>query len=620
MTTMRAVDRVFCDFPEEGFTLEIVVLDGSGERFWVFTGPIEELREQHFTKCFRNAGCFYSVTCLGVESHLVDSLDIHQEHIRRIEFCWLTPPTAPYLIDYSGSSATVAWEECLYCGYSGEHADRDAVQYIVEIAEGHEAKRGGIASRYATDTHVEGEYLRVCARYKRGQIEITDLKRATWYHVRNVVVVHGERHISKRTTFKTTSGIPEAPECPRIYEISNKSAEDPSKERAPAVVLKWTRPDCNGAEIETYQVQFQETVLKPVEGFDPFEYKIGSPLYVNRATTRTPNLGEEKEKLAKEQAARRVASRGSSRSSSRGGGIREGRGEAENKDRSSKKSVTISEERPASRPSTALSSVSEYGDGWQIVMGKWTAVYNHLEKKLKLSAPSDKALEWKFRIRARNEHGWSSFSPVLYMHRKSHPSLFERWFPSHVQVGLSETKLTPNPLLSPDRRHDADGLAIARKEYVHSPIQSTRPTGMPLLASSGYNNMMMMAQQQEQQQQEQLPGGYGVPGMMYGMDTNLMIGGHRGPSGQTLPGDGADEEDILLRMPLSAGDSGGLMSRQRPSSADSAESASMLDRRQSRESKTNRNTDFSPGNTPGDGARRKSAPPKPSATSSLFIE
>lgn len=620
---MTPVDRVFCDFPEKGYTLEIVVLDGSGEFFLVFAGPSEELQEQHFTKCFRNAGCFYSITCLGVESHLMESLDLHQDCIRRIEFCWLTPPRAPYLLTQYGSSVTVAWEECLYCGFSGELADPKAVLYIVEIAEGHEAKRGGIAARYATDTNVEENYSRVCARYEKGQIEITDLKRATWYHVRNVVVVHGERHVSKRTTFKTTSDIPEAPECPRVYEIPNRSAEDPSKERAPAVVLQWTEPGCNGAAIESYQVQFQETVIRLEEGFDAHEYKIGSPLYVNKATSRTPNLGEEKEQLAKAQAARRVASRGGSRSASRGGGSG-GAGEAEEKGSSSKKTVTI-DEKATSRPSTALSSVSEYGDGWNIVTGKWTAVYNHGEKKLKLSAPSDKTLEWKFRIRARNQHGWSPFSPVLYMHRKSHPSLFDIWFPPHMQVDMRASKPTPNPLLSPDKVHDASGLAIARKEYVHSPIQSTRPSGMPLLASSGYNNMMTA--------QLLVPGGaggqgQGVPGMMYGMDTTLMMGGlPRGAPAAHLqmqqmhPGDGV-HDDILESMPLSAGDSGVLMSRQRPSSADSAESASMLDRRSSKESNRNRNSDFSPGSTPtaADGTRRRSAPPKPSASSSLFIE
>jgi hypothetical protein len=65
---------------------------------------------------------------------------------------------------------------------------------------------------------------------------------------------------------------------------------------------------------------------------------------------------------------------------------------------------------------------------------------------------------------------------------------------------------------------------------------------------------------------------------------------------------------MLENMPLSAGDSGVLRSRQRPSSADSAESASMLDRR-SRDS--NRNSSghrYSRGSTPFD-ARRKSAPP-----------
>ena len=109
--------------------------------------------------------------------------------------------------------------------------------------------------------------------------------------------------------------------------------------------------------------------------------------------------------------------------------------------------------------------------------------------------------------------------------------------------------------------------------------------------------------------------------MMYGMDTMLMAGGPRGAPPTHLQDPSGDvNDDILESMPLSAGDSGVLMSRQRPSSADSAESASMLDRRASRESNRNRSSDYSPGSTPADGTRRKSAPPKQSAASSLFME
>ena len=114
--------------------------------------------------------------------------------------------------------------------------------------------------------------------------------------------------------------------------------------------------------------------------------------------------------------------------------------------------------------------------------------------------------------------------------------------------------------------------------------------------------------------------------MMYGMDTNLIMdgaGAGNGPRGISLPhvhGRYQNEQDIIENMPFSAGDSSALMSRQRPSSADSAESASMLDRRSSKESQKNRNGDYSPSSTPVDGARRKSAPPKQSANGSLFIE
>ena len=90
---------------------------------------------------------------------------------------------------------------------------------------------------------------------------MTDLKSATWYFARVVVLHHGERYESKSATFQTKFGRPDAPECPRVYEIYNKSAENPDEEREPAVVLQWTTPATNGTPIKRYQVQFQETLL-----------------------------------------------------------------------------------------------------------------------------------------------------------------------------------------------------------------------------------------------------------------------------------------------------------------------------------------------------------------------
>ena len=217
-----------------------------------------------------------------MKKQLLDSPDLHFRDIQRIEFVWLTRPKAPYLIASDDTSATLAWEECLYCGFSGEDVDPEAIQYILEIAEGHPAKNVGVAARYASDTDVEDRYIKVCARFKKGEIEITDLKGATWYHARNVVKLHGIRHVSKPTTFRTPSTVP----VPQIVHVSMKFPINQQKilrRRAPAVVLQWTAPNSNGADIQTYQVQFQETVLHDEPNFDAENYKIGDPLYINKA-------------------------------------------------------------------------------------------------------------------------------------------------------------------------------------------------------------------------------------------------------------------------------------------------------------------------------------------------
>ena len=150
---MRSVlERIHRDYPQGEHILEINVLDGSGDNFLVFSGELKDLTDTHFTKVLRNARCFYLFTVLGIEKHLVESMDLHQHHIRRQEFAWLTPPEAPEILNSSDWSAVIKWKDVLYCGFSPREVENKNIKYIVEIPEGHESKHVGLASRYATDT------------------------------------------------------------------------------------------------------------------------------------------------------------------------------------------------------------------------------------------------------------------------------------------------------------------------------------------------------------------------------------------------------------------------------------------------------------------------------------
>ena len=229
---------------------------------------------------------------------------------------------------------------------------------------------------------------------------------------------------SKSATFQTEFGKPDAPECPRVYEIQNKSAENPDEDRTPAVVLQWTAPSTNGTPIKRYQVQFQETLLpggdrtkstEPNSRFWSFirrekevqgkVYRAGEsrPLWNQRVPSPKPLEGSR----------------------------------AEKKDERVKK-----QEKPISSEGDAM-------DECKVYTGQWTTVYCNKIPKLKLLAPSPNALEWKFRVRAENDEGWSDFSQVLYMHAHSFPSLFKASYPAEYNhVYLS----TPNALMSRERK------------------------------------------------------------------------------------------------------------------------------------------------------------------------
>ena len=55
---MSVLERIFLDFPQVDYIVEIIVLDGAGNPFRVYGGEVEDLREQHFEKCFRNSDVF----------------------------------------------------------------------------------------------------------------------------------------------------------------------------------------------------------------------------------------------------------------------------------------------------------------------------------------------------------------------------------------------------------------------------------------------------------------------------------------------------------------------------------------------------------------------------------
>ncbi len=603
---MSILERICTDFPSVDYDIEVTVLDGSGDRFLVYNGLLADLTEEYFEKCLRNAGCFYMFTVLGIDSKLVLMADVYQSQILRSEFMWLTPPRVPDVSDISADSFSITWEEVLFCGVKPPAQKDLELQYIVEVAEGHMAKSTGVASRYATDTKAD-EYIPVAVRRQGGKIAVTDLKSATWYFARVVVLHLGERYESKAATFHTKFGKPTAPECPRVYEIPNKSAENPGEEREAAVALQWTVPPSNGTPIKQYLVQFQETLLSSAEenGVDcrGLGKAVSGPLFVKKKehvpTGKVYRAGETRPLW--NQRVPSLKQKGEKKAVKEGKGV-EGR-------------------------TKALTTGTAVTEETAVYTGQWTTIYCNKVPKLKLLAPSPRALEWKFRVRAENDEGWSEFSPVLYMHSHNYPSLFTASYPEEYSPVFAST---PNALLSPGVESDALGLTVARPENAKSPIKSTGRLGLTTISmgmSTGAGVFGMPSMR-----------GYGGNGMSQQLGHD---GSSIGPSGQdgmyvdaytqemmyeamrnmdqqramkmvprslAMDSVATEDDEMLENMPLSAGDSGVLRSRQRPSSADSAESASMLDRR-SRDS--NRNSSghrYSRGSTPFD-ARRKSAPP-----------
>ena len=83
LSTQGLLSKIRSDFGTETYFVEVSVLDGNGDKFDVYSGRADDMTPMHLTKVFRNAGCFYMFTVLGIEEDLLLHLDQHQTSIKR---------------------------------------------------------------------------------------------------------------------------------------------------------------------------------------------------------------------------------------------------------------------------------------------------------------------------------------------------------------------------------------------------------------------------------------------------------------------------------------------------------------------------------------------------------
>ena len=432
------MERILVKFPSN-FSIELSVLDGSGDPFEVYAGPVVGLAAGHLSNVLRDAGCFYVFTVIGIPRELVNAVDMHYSNIRRAEFLWLTEPAAPYLVNEKSNSVVLGWTGYRFCGVD-PYVPPENLRYVLEMAEGCEWKDGKLA-KFMTDLTVKSYHRLLTVHEPKSSLVVGDLQPGMCYFARIAIEFLGDRVVSEPLCFHTSPSNPSAPEMPRAYVAPATNCIDPSFDYPPNIVLNWSGSNANGDQILKYQVMMQQVMLSShfVESDEPY-----SPLFAK--------------KLKHVRSEKRV--------------LRGGQWVKQRK----------ADSHPAPPPTYTQPVLPQYRDH-VVVFTQWIKIYSNLDRKVKLTPPPAGAVEWRFKVRAKNSCGWSDFSPILFMHNRSNPALFKSEYPSD---------------------YDGDGLSLC--SYAPSspaPLHHATSTISPSAQTNTFQETLSAVHRHQQQQQQQ---------------------------------------------------------------------------------------------------------------------
>mmetsp|Transcript_32018 Transcript_32018/g.53997 ORF Transcript_32018/g.53997 Transcript_32018/m.53997 type:complete len:586 (+) Transcript_32018:81-1838(+) len=421
----RLVDKIVNEFQQNCDYIEVNALDGNGDSFQVFQGGITKLNSFHFANILRHPGCFYffSVTSIPV----VQSPELEDAVMQR-DICWLTDPAPPITSARSHNSISVSWPFVSLCGITPPSAI-DSVQYILEIAEGVEYKRGYF-TKFISDVCAV-DYTTVCGGPNIDSTTVNGLRPARWYHLRLSVEYLGQRFMSDTHSIHTEKWSPTAPSIPRIQILPVRSSFDLTNDRPVRLdmLISWYAASHNGAKILSYQLQVQRfdkdgNVIQSVEAVMRKEKKtaarIGTQRFEKPDRDRKSNQWTQSPGRNALQIHNSLVHGDRSPSRSR-----------------SRRLASESSELPllgVSDPTVVHSGADDDFGGTQERRYKWEIIFDNILTSVKCSSPGPDQAEWHLRVRARNSEGWSDFGPILKINSMTHPSLFQ-WPPPNNAKG-----------------------------------------------------------------------------------------------------------------------------------------------------------------------------------------
>lgn len=355
-------------------------------------------------------------------------------------------PSPPVVQDVTATSISVKWESPRFCGIHPP-AKVDSIQFCIDIAEGIEWKEGAL-NKYITDAFVAPSSYRTVFRSGTDTTcTISNLKAATWYHIRLSIEYLGVRVTSEALNIPTGRSVPATPTTPRATLIPIRSSFDlksilPSRYE---FLITWNAVVPNGSPIDRYQVQMQRLdALRQVINDEP-------PVTTMRPSTSSVLVGDiagegrgkHSHAFMNEAKAISILTSPNTRRTNQWVGS-PGRSEVQIRNclKSRGRTTSLDELRPVRSPkrrspsptnqqtSTAAATSTKRGETNMSLLENsppttvWRIVYDNLNRGVRLSSPKPMDAVWLIRIRAHNKEGWSAFSPILELSWKTHPSLF----------------------------------------------------------------------------------------------------------------------------------------------------------------------------------------------------
>mmetsp|Transcript_30988 Transcript_30988/g.44521 ORF Transcript_30988/g.44521 Transcript_30988/m.44521 type:complete len:675 (+) Transcript_30988:854-2878(+) len=467
----RLVSRIQDEFSIlKASTVEINVLNGSGEYMVIFTGHVKDVTIYSLKNYFHQPGCFYFV-------NIVSTSPLRNERgYRHRELCWLSDPIAPEVSLSGNNSFCVSWEPAQFCGFK-PYSVLDSIVYTIEIKEGVPWKEG-YASQYVNDIN-NNAYKRVFSSKDTYSFDITELRASCWYHIRLEIEYLGIKVYSEVQSAHTIRGIPSAPGMPRITVIPVANSFDVNS-HVPSrfdILITWNMSVPNGADIISYQLQlksFDQTgapkaMKRLTSGHDQFRKSESDAITKIISTKKNYNQWIQSRGRDFKQVENCLRHRASS---PKGDRILPSISNDDLQQQNSQESLFAS---PFGMDNNLTGGESYNSDANNENVHDrrntgWVILYNNLNRRLKLDPPKSNVSAWNIRIRSRNAVGWSPFSEILVVNGLTHPSLFH--LPSlsyNVLPSESVFKDKMRPLSSPARYSNPLVLPSTKKNKLLLP-------------------------------------------------------------------------------------------------------------------------------------------------------